>query len=204
MAAEVFIARHGQNVDNANGILNGHRDLPLTELGRQQARDLGAGIVKIGLKFDAVYSSPLTRAFETAKIVCEVAGIDVEPIIVPELIERDFGIMTGKPVSEIVPICGEDVIQTDTITYFLSPEGAETFPELLIRGQKALDAVRGYQSHGNVLIVCHGDLGKMIYASATNRNWEDVLRNFHFGNGELIDVSPNDNAHVIRLEQYNH
>lgn len=44
MSAEIFIARHGQNEDNVNGILNGHRDLPLTELGRQQARELGEGI----------------------------------------------------------------------------------------------------------------------------------------------------------------
>ncbi|HUS26768.1 MAG TPA: histidine phosphatase family protein [Nevskiaceae bacterium] len=44
MAVDLFIARHGQNVDNANGILNGHRDLPLTNVGRKQARQLAKGI----------------------------------------------------------------------------------------------------------------------------------------------------------------
>lgn len=59
---EIFIARHGQNEDNASGILNGHRDLPLTGLGRKQAKELGEGIKAAGLQFDAVYSSPLSRA----------------------------------------------------------------------------------------------------------------------------------------------
>ncbi len=44
MTAEIFIARHGQNEDNINGILNGHRDLPLTSLGREQAKELGEAI----------------------------------------------------------------------------------------------------------------------------------------------------------------
>lgn len=46
---KIYIARHGQNEDNANGILNGHRDLPLTSLGERQAYELADGIKDIGL-----------------------------------------------------------------------------------------------------------------------------------------------------------
>ncbi len=84
-----FVARHGQNVDNANGILNGHRDLPLTRIGRDQARELSRLIRENDIKFDAIYSSPLMRARETADIIaksCETPGA----IILPDLIERDF------------------------------------------------------------------------------------------------------------------
>ena len=63
---ELFIARHGQNEDNVNGILNGHRDLPLTELGRQQARQLAVEIGRAGMAIDVVLASPLSRALETA------------------------------------------------------------------------------------------------------------------------------------------
>jgi probable phosphoglycerate mutase len=73
----------------------------------------------------------------------------------------------------------------------------------MYRGQKALDRVRERQADGNALLVCHGDIGKMVYAAATERAWEDVLRNFHFGNGDLIEVSPNDEAHKIKLLQHN-
>lgn len=203
MAVEIFLARHGQNEDNLNGILNGHRDLPLTDLGRQQANDLANGVAEIGLQVDAVYSSPLDRALETARIICKVLGIHKDPVIIPELIERDFGVMTGLPHTEIEPRCAPDIIKTDTVTYFLNPEGAETFPDLIKRGHKALERVRTMQEGGNALLVCHGDIGKMVYAAATGRKWEDVLRNFHFGNGDLIEVSPNDEAHKIKLPQHN-
>lgn len=203
MAVEIFIVRHGQNEDNANGILNGRRDLPLTDLGRQQARDLAEAINAAGLTFDAVYCSPLGRAVETARVVCDVLDLKSEPVVISELIERDFGVMTGMPSSEIEARCTPDIIKTDTITYFLNPDKAETFPELLARGHKVLAHVRTLQAKGNVLLVCHGDIGKMVYAAATGKSWEDVLRNFHFGNGDLIEVSPNDEAHKVKLPQHN-
>lgn len=203
MTAEIYIGRHGQNEDNVNGILNGHRDLPLTDIGREQGRQLGEGIKASGLTFDAVYSSPLIRAHETAEIAAEVAGLP-EPVVMDLLIERDFGVMTGKPVDQVEELCAPDILKTDTITYMLSPEGSETFPQLKERGQKVLDAVRAKHVAGKVLLICHGDIGKMIYAAATGRDWKDVLLEFHFGNGELIDVSGEGEAHKFKLEQFNH
>lgn len=203
MALEIFIARHGQNEDNVNGILNGHRDLPLTELGRDQARQLGGAIKDNELTFDAVYSSPLSRALETAQIVSRIAELP-EPIVYDDLIERDFGVMTGQPSDRIKELCSPDIIKADIITYFLSPEGAETFPDLITRGQKVLDDIRARHSDGRILLVCHGDIGKMIYVAATGKQWRDVLVDFHFGNGDLIDVSGNGEAHKVKLVQYNH
>ena len=203
MSAEIFIARHGQNEDNVNGILNGHRDLPLTELGRQQARELGEGIIEAGLEFDAVYSSPLSRALETAEIVSDMLSLP-EPTILPELIERDFGVMSGQKASDIEKLCAPDIVKTETITYFLSPERAETFDDLVERGQRVLDIVRAKHIGGKVLLVCHGDLGKMIYAAATDMPWKDVLTSFHFGNAELIDITSRDDVRKIKLEQFNH
>ena len=204
MTVEIFVARHGQNEDNVNGILNGHRDLPLTELGREQARQLGKGIKEAELTFDAVYSSPLYRAFETAEIVADIAGLPT-PQKLDDLIERDFGIMTGKQISQIENLCSpDDLLKTDIITYFLKPEGGETFPDLTIRAQRILDEIRAMHSTGKVLLVCHGDIGKMIYKVANNKDWKDVLSDFHFGNGDLIDVSGVGEAHKIKLEQFNH
>ena len=63
---KIFLARHGQDEDNARGLLNGRRDEPLTDLGIIQANKLAQEIKDIGLKFDVIYSSPLQRAFETS------------------------------------------------------------------------------------------------------------------------------------------
>lgn len=203
MGVEIFIARHGQNEDNVQGILNGHRDLPLTDVGRDQARQLGEGIKQAKLQIDFVYCSPLSRAHETAQIACSVAGLP-QPLVMPELIERDFGVMTGRRINQIEELCAPDIVKTDTITYFLSPEGAETFPQLVARGQAILNKIRNKHAGGKVLLVCHGDIGKMIYCAATNKDWRDILTDFHFGNGELIDVSGIGEAHKIKLEQFNH
>ena len=112
--------------------------------------------------------------------------------------------MTGQPASRVEELCTPDIIKTETITYFLSPEGAETFDDLVVRGHAVLDDMRARHTSQKVLLVCHGDIGKMIYAAATGKNWRDVLVDFHFGNGDLIETSGDGEAHTIKLQQFNH
>lgn len=202
----IYIARHGQDGDNAAGILNGHRDMPLTALGRAQAEELAVGVRESGIVFDAVYASPLMRAHHTARAVTTALGLR-KPVIMPELIERDFGIMTGKRVADVRALCAPDIVQAETITYFLSPPGAETFPQLLARGTGVLERIKRRHQRGAVLLVTHGDIGKMIYAAYYGLPWLDILTLFHFGNSELLllsrDSRPED-AHVMRMPQHNH
>ena len=96
---KIYLARHGQSSDNKNAILNGHRDEPLTKIGRQQAEELADRISNIKLHFDYIYSSPLERAFETAKIISEGTRGSY-PIKEDLLIERNFGIMTGVAIKD--------------------------------------------------------------------------------------------------------
>ena len=67
----IYITRHGQDLDNEKGILNGHRDNDLSLLGLNQAKELASLIAEKSLIFDKIYSSPLRRAFQTAKIIAE-------------------------------------------------------------------------------------------------------------------------------------
>jgi len=188
---EIYLARHGQDEDNEKGILNGHRDLPLTDLGRQQAEDAAALIKAKGIHFDVVLASPLKRAFETAEIISKKSG-QPKPISHPLLIERDFGVMTGRPASTIALECSPDIVKTDTITYFLKPDGAETFPDLLQRARVLLNSLdETYDASDTLLLVGHGDMGKMIYAAHYDLDWKTVLKKFHFGNAELLHLSQN-------------
>ena len=156
--------------------------------------------------FDAIYTSPLSRAYRTGVEVALALDLPL-PTKLPSLIERDFGVMTGRPVGDIEKVCGQDIVKTDTITYFLSPEGAETFPDLLVRGRQAIAEVESLHKDGSVLLVTHGDIGKMIFAAYYNLPWMDILTMFHFGNSELLllahDAKPEE-AHVIRIQQHNH
>ncbi len=202
----IYLARHGQNEDNAKGILNGHRDMPLTKVGYSQAEALAEGIKEAGLNFDAIYASPLRRAYDTGVIVANILGLPL-PEVLQDLIERDFGVMTGVPASEIEARCAPEIIKTETVTYFLSPEGAETFPDLLKRAKDVLAEIGSRHKDGSILLVTHGDFGKMLYACYYNLPWMEILTMFHFGNSELLLLAPDsraEDAHVIRIEQHNH
>ena len=74
---EFTLIRHGQTADNLAGVLQGHRNTPLDETGRMQARWAAERLQ--GGKFDAIYSSDLLRAFETAQIIGEAIGIEPTP-----------------------------------------------------------------------------------------------------------------------------
>jgi broad specificity phosphatase PhoE len=118
---KIYLARHGQNEDNAKGILNGHRDLPLTPKGVEQAEEVAREIAAAQMGFTHIYASPLSRAFTTAEIIARAIG-GPTPEVEELLIERDFGVMTGVEQSRIKELCAPDVIQAELITYFLSPE----------------------------------------------------------------------------------
>ena len=123
------------------------------------------------------------------------------------MIERDFGIMTGESTSGIAEKCAPEILKAEIITYFLKPEGAETFPDLLMRANNLLLKLKALNTDGNILLVTHGDFGKMLYATFYNLTWKDVLLQFHFGNSELLLLSQNTlpaNAHVFKQEQFNH
>jgi len=164
---KIYLARHGQDEDNANGVLNGHRDFPLTEVGINQAQTLADKIKNADIKFDAIYSSPLKRTLQTAKIIAENTNLE-DVVLLEGLIERNFGVMTGKPAKDTEILCAPDILKTKTITYFLSPKGAETFPDLCNRAKEIIDFVTKKHKNGSVLLVTSGDIGKMIYASYYN------------------------------------
>lgn len=70
-----------------------------------------------------------------------------------------------------------------------------------------IDTVKGAYPDSNVLLVAHGDIGKMIYAAYYELDWKTVLTMFHFGNAELLLLARDSNpeeAHVFQFEQHNH
>lgn len=184
----IYIVRHGQDEDNAKSILNGHRDKPLTALGKKQAKELAQTLKKLEVDFTASYVSPLKRAKETADIIAKELKLKKAKVF-SGLIERDFGIMAGKPISDIIPLCAPDVVITEGVDYFLNPYGAETFPELLKRAKRVLAEIKRNNKSGNVLLVTHGDIGKMIFAAYYKLDWLTVIKMFYFKNSDALLLS---------------
>jgi broad specificity phosphatase PhoE len=97
-------------------------------------------------------------------------------------------------------------VRTKEITYFLTPRGGETFPELLIRAKRVLNFIEAKHPDGNILLATHGDIGKMIYAAYYGLDWETALSMFHLGNCELLALAPGvdlDHSRLFKLPQHN-
>lgn len=200
-----YLIRHGQDQDNVRGILNGHRDYPLTEVGINQAIELSHQIQKLDLDIHTVLSSPLNRAFTTASIVSGINNFPT-PIIEPQLIERNFGAMTGKNLTDIIPMCSPDIVQAEKITYFLNSTQAETFPDLINRANLLLEKLNQTYDNQNIILVSHGDFGKMLYTAYYNLDWQEVLTTFHFGNSEMLKLSSDcqqSQSKIITIQQFN-
>jgi len=130
-----------------------------------------------------------------------------KPKILKDLIERDFGVITGRLVSKIVEMCAPNILRGELVTYCIDPDGSETFPQLIKRAKKLLKKLQKKHPIGNILLVTHGDFGKMLYTAFYNLDWRDVLMGFHFGNSDLLKLSNDikaEDAHVVELKQYNH
>lgn len=187
----LYLMRHGQSLDNLNGILGGRRDEPLTPRGEKQGLAAANHLKSLGVKFDAIYTSPLERAKRTTDVVRGVLKLSW-PEIVDDLTERDFGMMTSEPVSRIEELCAPNILKSEVgegVTYFLSAKGAETFPQLMTRSRRLLKRIAVRYPSGNIILVTHGDIGKMLYASYYDLDWKEVLTAFHFGNADILLLS---------------
>jgi broad specificity phosphatase PhoE len=142
----LYFMRHGLSVLNMRGIRAGHIETPLTDEGREQARQAGIAAKHYGI--DTIVSSPLSRAHDTAKIVAHEIGIPPADIHVNGLlIERDFGALDGKPYDPDVDLDGiADV---------------ESFDEARTRAALALEWIESLGGT-NVLVVSHGGLGRAM------------------------------------------
>lgn len=93
---EIYVVRHGQTDYNVKHVFQGHADIPLNEIGIEQAKETALKFE--GVNVDMILVSPLQRAVQTAKYISEIA--DVPITIEQRLIERCFGDMEGHPNRE--------------------------------------------------------------------------------------------------------
>lgn len=93
----LIVVRHGESEGNLRRIMQGQLDLPLTEAGREQARLVAARIASMPIA--AIYSSPLSRAFETAQMIAEHHSLPVQPVV--GLQEGSWGEAQGLTWAEV-------------------------------------------------------------------------------------------------------
>ena len=144
VVTELILARHGETDWNLERRVQGHTDRPLNETGRAQARKLADALADE--RVDAIYSSDLARAYETALEVAARKRLAVHAL--PELRERSFGTWEGLTDEEVLDRFPE--ART-------GPWGdGETSEELSQRVLAALRKIAVDHPDGSVLVVTHG------------------------------------------------
>ncbi len=147
----VFL-RHGESVGNVEGFIQGQSDFPLTERGVVQVRKLIQRWQVDKTCFDAIISSPLQRARQTAMMIGDAFNVPVE--YDNEWQERDAGKLTGMKFSDAV----ESPLFLDFYTPFHSMgETGEGNWELFLRAGKALAKILK-RPPGRYLVVSHGGI----------------------------------------------
>jgi broad specificity phosphatase PhoE len=140
----ILLARHGETDWNAQRRVQGHSDTPLNDNGRAQALALADTLD--GTELDAVYSSDLARALDTARVVA--ARHRLEVTVLPELRERHFGTWEGLTDTEIL----ERFPDAKSGSW----GDAETKEEMRERVLAAVQRIAGHHPGGHVLVVTHG------------------------------------------------
>lgn len=171
---KVTFVRHGQTDWNVKRKQQGRMDIPLNETGIAQAEKT-AELLK-DEPFDAVYSSPLIRARQTAQIICRGRNL---PIIIEErIIERDMGEFQGKDWKSFDSYLFWDY--NANVQY----EKAESIRKFFQRVYEFLDELKG--KTGNVLIVAHGGVFAPVSSYSGRSKKEENLTDILLANAEVF------------------
>ncbi|MGC9779425.1 MAG: histidine phosphatase family protein [Candidatus Heimdallarchaeota archaeon] len=150
-----ILVRHGQSEANIIKIVAGQLAHPLTDLGREQAKALGQKLLERRTKFDAVYSSDLRRASETATIVCNEIGIK-DIIFDKRLREADTGIFTGRYRADLTEE-EKEFLDSTLVDLDLKVPGGETNKGMTMRIKEAFfEIVENHPENSTILLIGHG------------------------------------------------
>ena len=200
---ELLLIRHGQSTANASGVWQGQMEFPLSEEGRRQA--FLAGKALAGERLDAIYSSPLGRAFETAEIIARETGFRGAIVPLAGLMERRGGALEGTTHAE------REARDPGFSKKLLSlPEeerwtlvGAETDEAVLARFEGAISDVCAHNPLGaRLVVVSHGGV---MRAFLRDRFGADVLPGTErAANASITRVAWGDEPRLLEVASTRH
>ena len=148
----LYFTRHGETVWNFENNICGMTDSPLTEKGRQQARELGRKVKESGVQIDEILYSPLSLAADTAKAVAEATGLPAR--CEPRLREQCFGKYEGTP--------RDGAEFRISKTHFADRyDGGESMMQLAQRIYNLLDELR-QDENKTYLLVAHNGIARVV------------------------------------------
>ncbi len=187
---QLVLVRHGQSIWNLENRFTGWVDVPLTDLGREEARKAG---VKLGrMKLDVAYTSGLKRAQQTLDIIIAASGLKMPIIGDIALNERHYGDLQGLNKAETAEKFGDDQVKIWRRSYDVPPPNGESLEMTAARTLPFFDrCIMGDIRQGkNVLVVAHGNSNRSIVMKLDGLSREEVLElNLETGVPLVYDLS---------------
>ena len=182
----IYLARHGETAWSLSGQHTGLTDLPLTERGERNARQLGERLR--GLTFVKVFTSPLQRASRT----CELAGFKAAAQVDPDLLEWNYGDYEGRRTADI------HKERPDWQLFRDGCPGGESPQQVGARADRVVSRVRAIE--GNVLLFSSGHFLRVLAARWLGREVE-AGKDFLLSTASLsaLGYEHNRSQPVIRL-----
>ncbi len=157
----ILLVRHGQTPTTGKVLPGRAPGLHLADEGVRQA-EVAAERIGALKRVDAVYSSPLERAKETAAPISKACGVRTKSV--RGLLECDFGEWTGAELKKLFKLPEWQTVQRAPSTFRFP--GGESFTEMQTRMVSTLDRLRGQHPGGTIVCVSHADTIKAAVAHA--------------------------------------
>ena len=179
-STRITAIRHGETAWNVDTRIQGQLDVGLNERGRWQAERVGEALA--GEDVDAIYSSDLWRAYDTALSVAKPHSMDIQTD--EGLRERGFGQFEGKTFAEIEATLPEQALLWRTRVPDFAPEGGES---LLLFRERVTQCVSQLAAHNldkHIVVVSHGGVMDILYRAATGLDLQ-APRTWALGNAAI-------------------
>ena len=196
----LVLLRHGESQWNLENRFTGWVDVPLSAKGEEEAREAGKKL--IGYRFDRAFTSVLTRAIETLRIVLEVIGQSHIPIEKDQALnERMYGELQGLDKAETAKKYGEQQVKLWRRSYDVRPPGGESLRDTAERVLPYYESrIKPHLLAGEtILIVAHGNSLRALVMHLDRLTPDQVLElNIPTGAPLLYEFGPEGTATAHR------
>jgi len=196
----LIIVRHAETIENATGIISGHKPGILTDNGKVQAQKLALRLKEE--KIDEIFSSDLQRAKDTTEEIAKYHDVPVH--YMPEIRERCLGIYENSKFDDYV-----EAREALGISRFIfKPEGGENFDELKARAQIVLNKFLGnfeYYKDKTILISAHGGWNTMLLGILSKKTIEEALEVDQANTCvNIVEIGENFNPNIVLVNDVSH
>lgn len=190
--SKIFLVRHGETDWNRERRVLGRSEVPLNSTGVSQVKDLASFLPVF--KIHTVYSSPLKRTIQTAKVLSSHLGIKLESD--SHFTEADTGLWEGHLWKEF----DNDPVKKDYYLYpeTVGPPNGETFSQVIKRAVLGVESLLHRHTEGGFLIVTHSDLIRSILCHYLKVDIT-VIRKFWIDHASLTSISIDQDSAIVHF-----